>query len=221
MGEVQTFGGAGRSPSAEPHLTPPQPGRATRPRSPCALRTPSMTAIEIHGTAAGFVAEVVGVLSSGRDGGVLHQTPAFDDPDFAQAAGQQARERVAAGRITVAISQSLVDVLPYFAPRDLDRPAVLSGPGPGAFVMLPCPGHGLVLGEGRQAPQIPNPPLVNPVNAPLPLTSELLQRASWRLERSRIGPRQGSTCKYDSLDVLADYSPIGRGGVGARMSVAG
>ena len=50
-----------------------------------------MTAIEIHGTAAGFVAEVVGVLSSGRDGGVLHQTPAFDDPDLAQVAGQQAR----------------------------------------------------------------------------------------------------------------------------------
>ena len=44
-----------------------------------------MTAIEIHGTAAGFVAEVVEVLASGRDGGVLHQTPAFDDPDLAEA----------------------------------------------------------------------------------------------------------------------------------------
>jgi hypothetical protein len=75
-----------------------------------------------------LVAEVVEVLASGRDGGVLHQTPAFDDPDLAQVAGQQARERVAAGRITVAISQSLVDVLPYFAPRAGDGAAVLRGP---------------------------------------------------------------------------------------------
>jgi hypothetical protein len=34
---------------------------------------------------AGFVAEVVEVLPSGRDGGVLFQTPAFDDPDLAEA----------------------------------------------------------------------------------------------------------------------------------------
>jgi hypothetical protein len=44
-----------------------------------------MTAIEIREIGpAGFVAEVIEVLASGRDGGVLHQTPAFDDPDLAE-----------------------------------------------------------------------------------------------------------------------------------------
>jgi hypothetical protein len=40
--------------------------------------------IEIHQVEAGFVANVVEVLSSGRDGNVLFHTPAFDDPDTAE-----------------------------------------------------------------------------------------------------------------------------------------
>jgi hypothetical protein len=44
-----------------------------------------MAAIEIREIGpTGFVAEVIEVLASGRDGGVLHQTPAFDDPDLAE-----------------------------------------------------------------------------------------------------------------------------------------
>ena len=38
------------------------------------------------------------------------------------------RARVVAGQITIAIPQSLVDVLPYFAPRARDGTAVLRGP---------------------------------------------------------------------------------------------
>lgn len=40
--------------------------------------------IEIHQAEAGFTADVIETLASGRDGEVLYSTPAYDDPDLAE-----------------------------------------------------------------------------------------------------------------------------------------